>query len=77
MNTKTNQPSPASFASLFLEHPASVDETYFQHMRFAFGFAFWLVAAGCCAVVHAIVPGLCVTSAREIICRLHARLEKR
>ena len=33
------------FASLFMDHPASVDETYLQHMRFAFTFAFWLATA--------------------------------
>lgn len=64
-------------ASLFLDHPATVDETYFQHMRFAFGFAFWLGTAALAALVHAIVPALCETTASRILKRLHARIESR
>lgn len=63
--------------ALFLEHPAKVEETYFEHMRFAFGFAFWLVLAGGAALVHAIIPALCETTASRIINRLHARIHNR
>ena len=28
------------FAKVFLDHPASVDESYFAHMRFALRFSF-------------------------------------
>ena len=61
----------------FLSHPASVDETYFQHMRFAFSFAFWLGLAGCAALVHAVFPALCETTASRILRRLMARMEAR
>jgi len=64
-------------AKLFLDHPASVDETYSQHMRFAFGFAFWLFVAAGAALVHAIIPALCETTASRIIKRLHARITDR
>ena len=54
--------SPSNRQSLldrwFLAHPATVDETYFGHMRFALGFAFWLLAAGMAALVHALFPAL-------------------
>ena len=65
------------FAALFLDHPATVDETYFQHMRFAFSFAFWLGAAAFAALVHAFIPALCETTASRILKRLHARIESR
>lgn len=64
-------------AALFLDHPATVDETYFQHMRFAFSFAFWLGAAALAALVHAIIPALCETTASRILKRLTARMESR
>ena len=64
-------------ATLFLDHPASVDETYFQHMRFALGFAFWLGVAATAALIHAAVPAACETTASRILKRLHARIESR
>lgn len=63
--------------TLFLDHPATVNESYFGHMRFAFGFAFWLGVAAMAASVHAIVPALCETTASRILKRLHARIESR
>ena len=73
--------SPTKRTSLldrwFLAHPATVNETYFQHMRFALGFAFWLIAAGSAAVVHAIFPALCETTASRILKTLTTRMEAR
>lgn len=65
------------FAALFTDHPASVNESYFQHMRFALGFGFWLLLAGFAALVHALVPGLCQTTASRIIRKLYARIDGR
>lgn len=65
------------FAVLFLDHPATVNETYFGHMRFAFGFAFWLGVAAMAALVHALIPAVCETTASRILRRLHARMESR
>ena len=70
-------PRKNPFAAIFLDHPATVDETYFQHMRFAFGFAFWLGVAALAALVHAFIPALCETTASRILKRLHARIESR
>jgi hypothetical protein len=64
-------------AAVFLDHPATVNETYFQHMRFAFSFAFWLGAAAMAALVHAFIPALFETTASRILKRLHARIESR
>ena len=62
---------------LLFDHPNSVDETYFGHMRFAFGFAFWLGLASLAALVHAVLPFACETTASRILKRLHARIESR
>ena len=67
----------ATIQSLFLDHPESVDETYFEHMRFAGTFSFWLLLAGLAAAVHAIVPALGETTASRILTRLHNRIANR
>lgn len=65
------------FKSLFVDHPASVDETYFAHMKVAFTFAFWLGAAAIAALIHAVIPGACKSTASRIIKRLHAKMTTR
>ncbi|MEO0930231.1 MAG: DUF6356 family protein [Pseudomonadota bacterium] len=62
---------------LFLDHPATVNESYFGHMRFALGFAFWLAVAAFAALAHALIPAICETTASRILKRLHARIESR
>jgi len=61
----------------FLAHPATVNETYFTHMRFALGFSFWLLAAGIAALVHAFFPALFETTASRILRMLVARMDAR
>ncbi|MEY1557488.1 DUF6356 family protein [Yoonia sp. R2331] len=73
-HTTTNR---GLFARVFMDHPASVNETYFGHMRFAFGFSFWLAVAAGAALVHAFIPALCETTASRILQRLHARISNR
>lgn len=62
---------------LFLSHPQSVGESYFQHQRVALSFALPLLGAGLAAAMHALVPALCERTAGDIIRRLHNRLQKR
>ncbi|MDU8913467.1 DUF6356 family protein [Aestuariicoccus sp. MJ-SS9] len=62
---------------VFLDHPATVGESYFEHMRFALSFAFWLVVAGLAALVHAVIPALCETTASRILNRLVQRMQRR
>ena len=64
-------------AAVFLDHPATVNETYFQHMRFALTFAFWLTVAGTAALVHAVIPAACETTASRILRRLVAKMDAR
>ena len=60
--------------ALFTDHPASVDESYTEHMQMSATFAFWLLVAGFCAVVHAVFPFLFVKTGSRIIARLHDRM---
>jgi Family of unknown function (DUF6356) len=62
---------------LFLSHPQSVGESYFQHQRVALSFALPLLGAGLAAAMHALVPAICERTAGNIIRELHNRLEKR
>jgi hypothetical protein len=66
--------APMKITRLFMEHPASVGETYFQHLAHASGFAFWMVAGGIACFIHALLPFLCVTTGSGIIRRLHDRM---
>ena len=62
---------------LFRAHPASVDETYFEHMAFAAKFSGALLAAGLAAMVHAVLPFLFEKTAGNIVRRLNARISNR
>ena len=65
------------FHRLFLSHPQSVGESYFQHQRVALSFALPLLVAGLAATMHALVPAVFERTAGDIIRVLHGRLERR
>ncbi len=60
--------------SLFTEHPASVDETYFEHLIAASSFGVKMIAAGVACMVHGLLPAVFVTRGSETICALHERM---
>jgi len=62
------------FARLFLIHPESVGESYFQHQRAALSFAGPLFLAGFACLLHAVIPGLCERTASSRINLLHDRM---
>ena len=62
---------------VFLSHPASVDETYGEHARFAAGFSLRLFAAAGAAAVHAVIPCLFEKTASRIVADLYARTHNR
>ena len=64
----------AVISRLFIEHPRSVEETYFQHMAFAAWFASRLFAA---AAVHALIPGCFEKTASRIVAELYERTHNR
>lgn len=77
MSETTQTPPRRSIAALFLDHPSSVDETYFQHMRFALGFAGNLFIAAGAALIHAVLPFACEKTASNRIRAMYARIENR
>ena len=56
---------------LFLRHPRSVGESYFEHMSAALGFAGRLALAAAACAVHAFVPALCERTGSRIVARLN------
>ena len=62
------------FDRLFVDHPADVGETYFEHLRTASWFAGTMLIAGLACFVHALVPGLFVRTGSGAIRRLHDRM---
>ena len=50
----------------FTAHPASVGETYGQHLRFALRFGAKMTAGGLAAIVHSLLPFCFATTASRI-----------
>jgi hypothetical protein len=58
----------------FTEHPASVGESYWQHLVTASGFSARMIAGGCACFVHAVFPFLFVKTGSGAIQDLHRRM---
>ena len=59
------------FRRLFIDHPRTVDETYIEHFGVVSKFGVTMIWGGLCALVHAVVPGWCVTTGSRTIERLN------
>ncbi len=64
-------------ARLFIDHPATVNETYLQHAGVAARFSVILFAAAAAALVHALIPGLFKTTASRLVAKLNGELQAR
>ena len=62
------------FRSLFVEHPASVNETYLEHLVSALSFGTTMLAAGVACMVHGLLPAVFVTRGSDTIYALHERM---
>ena len=69
--------SVQGFLKTCRDHPAQVNETYFEHMCFAASMAGRLFKAGAAALLHSIVPGWCETTASREICAMHDEITQR
>jgi len=58
----------------FRDHPASVGETYLEHLRSALGFSFAMSRAAVCCAIHAFVPILFQRTGSSAIEELHRRM---
>ena len=61
----------------FTDHPKCVRETYLEHLGFAVAVAGTLCLAVAAALIHALVPALCQTTASRHIARLSSRVSPR
>jgi Family of unknown function (DUF6356) len=60
--------------SLFTAHPASVNESYGEHMLVSWSFAWRMLVGACACFVHGLFPFLCVTRGSATIRTLHERM---
>ena len=58
----------------FTDHPATVNETYLQHMAMAFGFGGRMLLGGLACFVHGLLPWLCLTRGSDTVRGLHRRM---
>jgi len=59
---------------LLTDHPASVGETYMEHMAHATGFGTSLILAGIACLIHGLIPAWFVSTGSNTIRRLHDRM---
>jgi hypothetical protein len=59
------------FNRLFIDHPRSVGETYFEHMAHAGSFGSRMVVAGMACLLHGIFPFLFVKTGSTTVRSLH------
>ena len=58
----------------FTEHPASVGETYSEHLVMASGFGLRMIVAGIACVLHGFFPFLFVKTGSHQIETLHGKM---
>ena len=62
---------------LFLAHLRTVNESYFEHARFAGKFAATLFLAALRALVHAVLPAIFDKTASKVVAKLYAQTSGR
>jgi len=60
---------------VFLDHPRSLGETYWQHQRRAAHFGASMITAGVACILHALIPALFVRTASSTVSRLHDEMQ--
>ena len=61
-------------ANPFRDHPASVGETYFEHLLHATGFGVRMVLGGIACMLHGLLPFLFVKTGSRQIQTLHGSM---
>ena len=61
-------------ANPFTDHPASVGETYTEHLAFATRFGGRMIAGGLACFVHGFLPFLFTSTGSRTVLALHARM---
>ena len=63
-----------SLQEIFVEHPATVGESYTEHMGMAFSFGGRMLVAGLACLLHGLVPSVFKTTGSEAIRTLHDQM---
>lgn len=63
--------------SQLCEHPKSVGETYFQHLRYALWAGSQMLVGGVCCTIHALFPFLFKTKGSEKVEVLYKEFQKK
>lgn len=63
-----------SLKRVFTEHPASVNETYAEHLAASWSFAFSMLGGGMACLLHGLLPFLFKTTASGVIRSLYDRM---
>ncbi len=58
----------------FTEHPATVGESYTEHLGMASRFSARMLLGACACMIHAVFPFLFVKTGSSIITELHERM---
>lgn len=75
MACRFSKESPqVSVRNPFTDHPATVGETYWQHLASAWGFSWRMMLASLACLVHALLPFLFEKTGSRAITRLHDRM---
>ena len=59
---------------LFTDHPASVGESYGEHLAMASGFGLRMILGGLACLIHGLLPFLFVRTGSLQIATLHERM---
>jgi hypothetical protein len=63
--------------NIMWKHLEDINETYFEHMRFAERCGLRMMLAGFACVLHGIFPGIFVTTASDALKKLDAEIYQR
>ena len=58
-------------ARLFTDHPASVGESYVEHLGMSWRFGVTMLVGGLACMIHGLVPAICTRTGSGKIRRLH------
>ena len=63
--------------NIFTDHPHSIGETYFIHLKFSCFFCLNMMAAGLACMVHGIFPFLFKTTGSDLLIKMMHRIVER
>jgi hypothetical protein len=77
-NQSINAGEPSGpFKRLFIDHPRSLGMSWSAHGVGAIKIGAELIAAGCAAIVHALVPGWFTETAGRTVARIYDHIQQR